>query len=863
MKNKYPNFYLLLFLLVTGIVIKVTAQTNTPFNCDINAYLFQYNDVFGIDLASGTSTPTASDMVEGNINGAGYNAKDGYIWGSLKTPSNTIIKIGADYTYETHYFSELPSSSYIGDVHPNGIYYLKNGGTVFHKIDLDPSSSTYLTHLGTGTLSEDISIHDWAFNAQDDFLYTVEKGTNRLYRIDIDTGIVTNLGVVPILSGNDYTYGAVYFDLAGNFYVSSNQTGTLYIVYAVQDITAGGTISSNLFAFGPSSSSNDGARCPTAPVAMENCTNGVDDDGDGLVDCDDPSCSGVESCPVVTTTSGGNEGGLESNNRLSSLVNKRNYSRAKTGYSFDKKTAKRLYKTKNYGKKYSANFTLRDLVPLETINDTEAIESSPLDLIAITNATDIISIDYQRNKETVGVLLALKTENKVYEHTKYICDRLLGAELLSVSTIHIDEHPFIKSIIKNPKGELEFVVSFSGRMTADQTGFIIDSHWNLDTYASDHEYYNFQIWASTVDDLYTLANEVLELMKAQRTITSYNVSPPPPIFVKSTAYKNHKLTMEVVNTREETQNITVEGHKRATETSEFEPLQEKFSLDNYINQITFDTGSLYDFGFRVRNEFEFTPDDLFVSDGTWGVDDAADHTQVNIFEVTPDTTSFEEGTYAIERNVSLTATINDYVAIYRSLTPRFHAVDLSEYETMRFRAAGSGKLSITIIKDSIRDWEDQFRTEVTLKEEAQDFIIPISDFSSKLGVPIDLSDAELIVFKMTAIEKSASEVFIKIEDLQFSTSQKVVPDTIASKEVFLAPNPVEDSATFYFHMTTKETYQLYVYNVLGEKVYNEEQEGVRGLNELTFEKRNLPGGMYFYQLHFEGTSRGGKFLIKN
>ena len=34
---------------------------------------------------------------------------------------------------------------------------------------------------------------------------------------------------------------------------------------------------------------------------------------------------------------------------------------------------------------------------------------------------------------------AKKTENGVYEHTKFICDRLLGAELLSVSTIELVE----------------------------------------------------------------------------------------------------------------------------------------------------------------------------------------------------------------------------------------------------------------------------------------------------------------------------------------------------------------------------------------------------------------------------------------
>ncbi len=36
------------------------------------------------------------------------------------------------------------------------------------------------------------------------------------------------------------------------------------------------------------------------PPTPEDCRNGVDDDGDGLVDCDDPDCAGDASCPPAT-----------------------------------------------------------------------------------------------------------------------------------------------------------------------------------------------------------------------------------------------------------------------------------------------------------------------------------------------------------------------------------------------------------------------------------------------------------------------------------------------------------------------------------------------------------------------------------
>ena len=426
------------------------------------------------------------DVAPGSLNAVGYNPKDGFIWASLSTPAKTIVKIGKNFQVETFYIDELPSSNrYVGDVSSDGIYYLKGGGQAFYKINLNPDSDNYGKFISKENLSQSLNIHDWAFNSVDGHLYAVEKKTNHLYRINSATNVISDLGEVPVLNGLSYTYGAVYFDKSGRFYVSANQTGTVYVIQDVQTLEPGSSIDSNLFAFGPSSASNDGARCPTAPVPQEDCMNGIDDDGDGLSDCDDPACSGVAACPVIASqVSTGNSGGLESNDRLSIQINKRNYLRSKTNYVFNTLEAKKITKSKSYKKAVSknSNFNLQDLIPMDVIPETHAIESSATDLINITNATELFSVDYIKNDKTIAVVLATKTENGVYEHTKYICDRLLGAELLAVSTIEIREQTFIKSIIKNADGSKEFVLSFSGKVTNDNSNFEIESHWNIDKY---------------------------------------------------------------------------------------------------------------------------------------------------------------------------------------------------------------------------------------------------------------------------------------------------------------------------------------------------------------------------------------------
>ncbi|WP_452600345.1 DUF6923 family protein [Pontimicrobium sp. MEBiC01747] len=844
------SFILLVFFLLSN---RTTAQ-DIPFNCDYNAYLFQHNDVYAIDLASGNAFVVVENVTPGNINAAAYNPADGFIWGSLSSPAKTIVRIGKDFSTVQFYIDELPTSNrYIGDVSSAGVYYLKGSGTTYYKINVDPESANYAQHMATETLSQNINIHDWAFNAVDGQLYTVEKNTNILYRINAETSEVVSLGEVPILSGLNYTYGAVYFDASGRFYVSANQTGTIYVIQNVQDLNGSNAINSNLFAFGPSSSSNDGARCPTAPVPQEICDNGIDDDGDGLIDCDDPSCSGVEACPTIAApTSGANDGGLESNNRLSELINKRNFNRAKTSYKFNRATANRFVKPTNYGyRTANTNIQLTDLIPVNAINEDYIIESSPLDLVNITNATELYAVDYMENDEAVASILALKTENGVYEHTKYICDRLLGAQLISVSTIDIGGQEFIKSIIKNADGSMEFVLSLSAKTIQNDEAFEIESHWNLDKYEAGVAFYNFQIWANTLDDLLLLAEEVVSLLNVQKPVTAYNNSTPPTVFVRKGAYTNGKLDLQIVNTNA-SEAVTFDAGLRATETSEIEYVTSSLNLEaNYITNLEVDTGNLFDVGFRIGDGIQ-TPDDLFMSDGPWGIDDAAESTNVTDYSILPNETDFSDNVFGIERNLNLTADTNEYVAAYRALTPRFKAVDLSNYDTFMFTGQGTGTLNIRFVKQSINNWEEQYKATVTLTENPQDYIIAYNDFTSTNGEPLNLNDVVTIVFTMVAENGTTETKTMQLENIGFTNKNTLSVETFeaedAIKQPIAIPNPMVNGTTIYFSAPKAETGTLLLYNQIGKLVKQEAINMIKGNNEVQLERGTLPSGLYFYSI---------------
>ena len=861
-KNQIVTIVILLF--------GFTSQAqNNPFNCDFSAYLFQYNDVYAIDLASGNSYLAASDITAGNINATAYNPADGYIWGYLSTPSRTIVRIGDDFQTTSFTLPELTTGNkYVGDISPNGIYYFKAGGTTYYKVDLNPDSATYTQYLSTETLSQNISIHDWAFNAVDGNLYAVAKSTNILYRINPNTSVVEALGPVPILSGLNYTYGAVYFDASGRFYVSANQTGTIYVIQNVQDLTATSIMDSNLFAFGPSSASNDGARCPTAPVAQEICDNGIDDDGDGLIDCEDPSCSGFGTCAVIAPPSTANDGGLESNGRLSDAINKRNYNRAKHSYKFNQKTAKRVTRdTSNAANKTSfTGFQLQDFVPLTTINEDYAIDSTPQDLLNITNATEVYSVDYMQNDASIASVLALKTENGVYEHTKYICDRLLGAELITVSTISINDQPFIKSIIKNADGSFEYVLSLSAKVENNDTNFAIESHWNLDLYQENVTFYNFQIWSDSIDDLYLLAEEVLNLLNTEKTISGYQLSTPPTVFVRKGKYNNGALDLQIINTNA-TNVVNFDSGYRVTETSDFNYTTSTLNLNqNYITNITVPTGHLFDVGFRIGDGIN-TPDDLFMSDGPWGVDDSQDSTTVNNYTIEANTNTFETEDFPVERNLTLNATTSTYFAAYRALTPRFKAVDLTAYNNLKLKANGTGDLEITLVKQSLTNWDEQYKATIALTETNQEYVIAFQDFTSSLGTALNANDIVTMVFTMVSKNGTSITHEMQLQDVRFSKSNTLSVNAFETETVAntltVFPNPMLNNANIHYTANQSETVNLIIYNQLGKMVYQTTAKAQPGKNQIAISKQNLSTGLYICKLSSTQTHYSPlKLLVK-
>ncbi|MEL6987398.1 MAG: hypothetical protein AAGK97_06165, partial [Bacteroidota bacterium] len=261
---------------------------------------------------------------------------------------------------------------------------------------------------------------------------------------------------------------------------------------------------------------------------------------------------------------------------------------------------------------------MSDLIAGDLIANSEAFVSTPSDLIGISNAEDVLSVDILRENTTLGSVLLIKTENAVYEHTKFICDRLDGAIIRDVSTSMYNGMLFQVMEVVHPSGAIEYASSFAAYLLNDQ--FFIENHWNLEDYTAEGLIYNFQLWANSYEHLNQIMESTIEKMQSLHPVVYRNQSPIPSIFVSNGNIQGNKIHLNLVN-KNGARSIHVEGTYTTTETNEERAFAKTIQLSGkYRETIQFELGSVYDIGFRIYNDKDATRDDLFFADGAWGLD---------------------------------------------------------------------------------------------------------------------------------------------------------------------------------------------------------------------------------------------------
>lgn len=278
-----------LWLCLVGVSLASSWQANAvtsapPFEqCPTKAFLIQSPDVpiaYGVDLSLGTVTELKDDMGTTKINGAGFNYADGYLYG-WDYGAATLAQIGSDLlSVPLNVTGLIDQTFFVGDVAvTENAWYGYRSGYGLYKVDLsDPSAQLSLDLVADTNTTGRLNITDIAFHPDLPMIYTVDNN-GYLKTIDPSNGSVTNIDIEtgePLAPGKsnvplfdkpnlDYsiTFGAQYFDKSGSLYLSNNHNGFIFkIDLSNLPITA------QFYAYGPSSRSNDGARCALAKVEL-------------------------------------------------------------------------------------------------------------------------------------------------------------------------------------------------------------------------------------------------------------------------------------------------------------------------------------------------------------------------------------------------------------------------------------------------------------------------------------------------------------------------------------------------------------------------------------------------------------------
>jgi len=564
----------------------------------------------------------------------------------------------------------------------------------------------------------------------------------------------------------------------------------------------------------------------------------------------------VSSASDVTSA---NTGGLESNGSLAQAIARRNLKRQKLGTAKDKKSLQAVY-TK--AKASMMNFsTLTSPAPIDSyLPDTgmygteTAHVSSPTDLLGITNATEVFSVDYYEGPTRVSAVLATATTGSVYDHSKVICDRLNSSVLEDVRTVTVRGHQVISSKIKRATGETEYTLSFSIKL--DTAANELFSFWNIAQYPAG-DYYNFQIWGSSFSQVFSIGNHILDTLTAQKPLNSQALTNVvPPVFVSSGFYANGQLYLDIVNKTGAT-SVTFDGSIASTEVSTRQDMTQTLSLSgNWNDSITVNTGQLFDIGFSLSLDATTQQDALYLADGPWGLDYLDTEASIDHFNINNPVLTPNDNHYHIEREPVASGQVKGTVNLFRHVLAGDQTLNVQDYESFQFSIANSHPLEVILVQEGLTDWNNRLRYPIPVNATTTAYSIALSDFTDGSGNPANLTDVKTIVFSLQGHFTSFEAFSLNVQQVAFRETTTLGTDTFDAQttaEALVYPNPMTNSTTLSFTSLQAENVSVVIYDQLGRAVMQQNYNANPGQNKVQLFRQDLNRGIYLVRL--EGTQQ--------
>ncbi|SDR77946.1 choice-of-anchor A domain-containing protein [Polaribacter sp. KT25b] len=567
-------------------------------------------------------------------------------------------------------------------------------------------------------------------------------------------------------------------------------------------------------------------------------------------------------------TSGGNSGGVESES-LGDAISKIYVGRKKNSMPTEfVKSNENLYnKTKmKAAQPYQGKGqTMLDMFPTELTAGNIANVTSPTDILDYTVADEVLSVDFSLNGETKGVVLGIKTSDKIYNHTKASCDRLRGAEILNIQKVQLEGYNFLMQGIKQRNGVVEYAISFAVAKNNNDTNYTIQTNWYVNNYTKFNDVYNFQVWSTKPADTQKMVTDILENLQSFIPMNQTEIQKVPETYASKIYRDKGEL---VVNLRSTEVGNTADISMVELYSETANNIKHRYNtLDTEIQQaLRLDIADGYEYEglIEVENEVE---DAFYHADGNWGLDYDKNYTEIlNYFVWNNFDRTYEDDEYSINRNVEVKATSEyDYLTVYKSLLPGTISADYSEYKYLSFTAKGSGLMELGLIKSSVENWKEQYRIMVDLSEEEQTYYIPFEYFSSTgTTAKITADDLTTITFTFLPVEANTKELDLFISDVKF-TKTAVEEQTIAKTETFennfmAYPNPSKGNVNVLLFSEVDTQATVTLFDVTGKEIFVSDVQLTTGKNEIDFNLKVKPG-VLFLKVNSKQTDYGTSKII--
>lgn len=564
------------------------------------------------------------------------------------------------------------------------------------------------------------------------------------------------------------------------------------------------------------------------------------------------SSSQVLVSVVADSSSSGNDGGIESKSLEGKLSQLKFERRMNNHIPFSISNAEKFSKV-NSSKRSSTR--LEKYLPTNLSGNLVGYKSSPNHLLSITNAEEVVSIDYAEGNKTKAVVLATVTSLEPYNHTKYTCDRFLKGKVTYLEPIEINGLNYILFAIDKYNGMVEYGIEFSASYNVNDQNFDMQTSWLINEYAKTDSMYNFQIWANSPNTALKLAEEITTRLNADKPLIANQIFNYPAVYVTSGYREEGKLKLTLKNTTTDPYLITTWAEKENEQVPFDTLLGELVTYEDSVGTFDFEVGDKYEFDiyFYLNGKLE---DKIYMADANWGLDYVSNYTSVSNFSISNNQNQVDYSEkLPLYRDVDLTANTADYITLFKDISGGGLPTNLNDYIGLSFWASGKGKVKIRLFSESINHWRAQYYTFVELSESGELFQLAFEDFesdSSSTSIKLD----DIVTASLTYVSESFDyeDFEISLNDAAFVKEFQVVSvkdNTVENeKALLISPNPGNGKFNLTFNSLNKfENGIIIIRDIAGREVIRQGLNVLEGQNQIQFDfSKSLKSGNYIFTL---------------